>query len=80
MSSPLDPIAMELSRRLSAALDRGDISEALRLMAQLRPLCLDAWDEAINGKANRNASEGPGTAESDSLLCELEAYRKGGFD
>lgn len=80
MSGSPDQTTVELSRRLSATLDQGDIPEALRLMAQLRPLYLAAWNEAINGKARRNGPESPAADDSDSLTRELEEYRKGGFD
>lgn len=44
MNEHLERRTVELSKRFSAALDRGNISEALDLMAALRPIYEDVWN------------------------------------
>ncbi|TVQ04760.1 MAG: hypothetical protein EA381_00130 [Planctomycetaceae bacterium] len=93
-SEHLDQRAVELSKRLTAALDSGDVSKALDLMAELRPIYLAAWNEAIHGAAHGAAHSGDnsglggrqarcgedGVSVSDLLMLELSEYRAGLID
>lgn len=87
----LDQRAVELSQRLAAALDSGDVPEALELMALLRPIYEAAQrDQIVKSEARCDEAAGPsgraaqcgtvGVSPTELLMLELSEYRAGLID